>query len=480
MDATIIKDGKFSIEKLRKQYGMPLALICSAIVWFIGAPAGLSLAGHKALVMFTGIFVLYLTESVPLPIVSLAVAPLAALWSIVPPAVALESFASAPVYLMVGAFILANAMVKSGLADRLTYVILNLVGTSTMAISFGIVLANIVMAFLVPSSLARTAIMIPVCLGIFHVFGQTGRTKFAINLLLTLTMTNATMGAAIYTATVPNPVTVDLIAKSGGPVITYGQWFIYGFPPALLMTFITWWFIQLVFRPELEQLPDGKEFVKKKLSELGPLTSVEKRAMIVFALVVTLWATGGWTDIDPTTAALGGILFFFLPKFGFMTWEDVNKNMSWSLIFIAGGGISLGLILMKTGAAKWFAVTIFNMLGLHGLSVLIMLIIIMLIIQYMHLLFVGTTAMATSFIPIVIAMAEHAQINPVVFALPAGMIIGGYPLLMFYNTTPNIAVYGTGLLKVEDFPKVGVAVCLIAVIVYAVCATTYWRWLGLF
>jgi len=480
MDASINSEGKFSIEKVRKQYGLPLAIVCSAIVWFMGAPAGLSTAGHKALVLFTGIFVLYLTESVPLPIVSLAVAPLAALWDIVTPAVALESFASAPVYLMVGAFILANAMVKSGLADRLTYVIMNLVGTSTRSISFGIVLANIVMAFLVPSSLARTAIMIPVCLGIFHVFGQAGRSKFAINLLLTLTMTNATMGAAIYTATVPNPVTVDLIAKAGGPIITYGQWFIYGFPPALLMTFITWWFIQIVFRPELEQLPNGKEFVKQKLAELGPLTSVEKRAMIVFLLVVFLWATGGWTNIDPTTAALGGILLFFLPKFGFMTWDDVHKNMSWSLIFIAGGGISLGVILMKTGAAKWFAVTIFDMLGLHGLSVLVMLIIIMLIIQYMHLIFVGTTAMATSFIPIVIAMAEHAQVNPVVFALPAGMIIGGYPLLMFYNTTPNIAVYGTGLLKVEDFPKIGVVVCLIAVLVYAVCATTYWRWLGLF
>jgi len=475
-----MEEGKLSIEKLRKQYGLPLALLCSAIVWFMGAPAGLSLAGHKALVLFTGIFVLYLTESVPLPIVSLAVAPLAALWSIVPPSVALESFASSPVYLMVGAFILANAMVKSGLADRLTYVIMNLVGIKTRAISFGIVLANIVMAFLVPSSLARTGIMIPVCLGIFHVFGQQGRTKFAINLLLTLTMTNATMGAAIYTATVPNPVTVELLAKAGGPVVTYMQWFMYGFPPGLLMTFITWWFIQIVFRPELDELPNGKEFVKKKLAELGPLTSIEKRAMSVFALVVVLWATGGWTDIDPTTAALAGILFFFLPKFGFMTWDDVHKNMSWSLIFIAGGGISLGLILTKTGAAKWLAVTIFKMLGLQGLSVLVTLIVIMMVIQYMHFLFVGTTAMATSFIPIVIAMAEHAQVSPLIFALPAGMIIGGYPLLMFYNTTPNIAVYGTGLLKVEDFPKVGVLVCLIAVIVYSICATTYWRWLGLF
>ncbi|HUL00470.1 MAG TPA: SLC13 family permease, partial [Nitrospirota bacterium] len=180
MNAEIAKEGKFSIEKLRKQYGLPVALVSAAIVWFMGAPAGLTPVGHKALVLFTGIFVLYLSEAVPLPIVSLAVAPLAALWSIVPPAVALESFASAPVYLMVGAFILANAMVKSGLADRLTYVIMNLVGTSTRAISFGIVLANIVMAFLIPSSLARTGLMIPVCLGIFHVFGQKGRTKFAI------------------------------------------------------------------------------------------------------------------------------------------------------------------------------------------------------------------------------------------------------------------------------------------------------------
>lgn len=174
------------------------------------------------------------------------------------------------------------------------------------------------------------------------------------------------------------------------------------------------------------------------------------------------------------------ILLFFLPKFGFMTWSDVNKNMSWQLIFIAGGGIGLGNILMITGAAQWFATTIFSMLGLAGTSILFMLIVIMFIIQYMHLLFVGTTAMATSFIPIVMAMADTAGVNPIVFTLPAAMIIGGYPLLMFYNTTPNIAVYGTGLLKVEEFPKVGFVICFVAVIVYALCANTYWRWLGSF
>lgn len=470
---------KFSLEKFRKDYGLLLAIVLAAVVWFMGAPQGLSVEGHKALVLFTFMFVLYLTESVPLPIASLAVVPLAVLGGVVKISVALGSFASTSVYLMVGAFILANAMTKSGLADRLTYVIMRAIGTSTKAISLGIVLVNIVMAFLVPSSLARTAILIPVCMGIFHIFGQTGRTKFSTGLLLVLTMTNATMGAGILTATVPNPVTVDYLAKIG-QTVTYGQWFMYGFPPALLMTFFTWWFILHIFPPEIKELPNGDEFVKQKLAEMGPLSSVEKRAMLVFILVVVLWATGGWTKINPTIAALAGILLFFIPKFGFMTWADVNKNMSWQLIFVAGGGIGLGDILMKTGAAKWFADTIFSMLGLQGTSILFMLVVIMFIIQYMHLLFVGTTAMATSFIPIVMAMADTAGVNPMLFALPAAMIIGGYPLLMFYNTTPNIAVYGTGLLKVEDFPKVGFVICLVAVIVYSLCATTYWRWLGMF
>lgn len=470
---------KFSLEKFRKNYGLLLAIILAAIVWFMGAPQGLSVQGHKALVLFAFMFVLYLTESVPLPIASLAVVPLAVLGGVVKVNVALGSFASTSVYLMVGAFILANAMTKSGLADRLTYVIMSVIGTSTRAISLGIVLVNIVMAFLVPSSLARTAILLPVCMGIFHIFGQKGRTNLSTALLLILTMTNATMGAGIFTATVPNPVTVDYLAKVG-QTVTYGDWFMYGFPPALLMTFFTWWFILRVFPPEIKELPNGDEFVKQKLAEMGPLSSIERRAMFVFLLVVALWATGGWTQINPTIAALAGILLFFIPKFGFMTWSDVNKNMSWQLIFVAGGGIGLGDILMKTGAAKWFADTIFSMLGLAGTSILFMLIVIMFIIQYMHLLFVGTTAMATSFIPIVMAMADTAGVNPMLFALPAAMIIGGYPLLMFYCTTPNIAVYGTGLLKVEDFPKVGFVICLAAVIVYSLCATTYWRWLGMF
>ena len=80
---------------------------------------------------------------------------------------------------------------------------------------------------------------------------------------------------------------------------------------------------------------------------------------------------------------------------------------------------------------------------------------------------------------IVLAFAQTAGVSPVVLALPAGMIIGDYPLLMFYNTLPNIIVYSTGALRVGDFPRVGAVLSILACLLHAAFAT-YWRWLGLF
>ena len=471
---------KSRIDVIRHKIGLPLAIVLTLAVWFMPHQPGLSVVGQKALALFVGVFVLYLTEALALPVTSLLIVPAAVLMGIVKLKGALEGFSSSSVYLMVGAFILATAMVKTKLAERITYKILSVLGGSFRNITFGVVIANTILAFLVPSSTARTAILLPVCISIIELFKIEGRSKVGINLLLTLAFTNATISAGILTATVPNPVTIDFIVKAGGPLVNYMDWLIYGFPPALLMTLITWAYIQWVFKPEHPEIPGGIEFIRSKLNSMGEMRSEEMRALAVFIFVVLLWTTGKWTKIDPTTACLAASGLFFLPKFGVLDWNDANKGISWQIIFVAGGGISLGDILMKTGAAKWLAVTVFNALGLAGASVLVILVVLMFIIQYMHLLFVGTTAMATAFIPIVLAMAQTANIPPMVLALPAGMIIGGYPLLMFYNTLPNILIYGTGKMRVEDFPKVGVVVCAIGCLVYALCATTYWQWMGMF
>ncbi|ACL62455.1 SLC13 family permease [Methylobacterium nodulans] len=475
------QSSQHGLDAALKRIGVPIALLAAVAIWLAPTPDGLSVAGHKALALFGGIFALYLTEAIPLAVTSLLIVPAAALSGITSVRGALEGFSSSSAYLIVGAFILATAMVKTRLAERITYLILSAIGSAPRRITLGVCLVNIVLAFLVPSSTARTAILLPECLSILALYGATGRSTFAVNLLLTLTMTNATIGAGILTATVPNPVTVEFVAKASGHTISYAEWLLYGFPPALLMTFATWALIQKVFPVDVDPAQaDIDGTIRTNLAGLGRMSAAEWRTFLVFSLVTLLWATQTFTQFDTTVVCLAGVVLLFLPGFGVITWEDANKGVSWQVLLVAGGGISLGDILLKTGAAAWLANAIFHGLGLGGASTLVVIVVVMFIVQYLHVVFVGTTAMATALLPIILGMAGTAQIDAVALALPAGMIIGGYPLLMFYNTLPSIIVHGTGRLRVSDFPKVGIVICALACLVYALCAATYWRWLGLY
>ena len=469
-----------SLDLWRKKWGIPLALAAAAAVWAWPAPVGLSPIGHRALIVFAGVFVIYLTEAISLVVTSLAMVPLLVMTSLAKPNEALAPFASTSVYLLIAAFILATAMVKTKLAERITYLIMRTIGSGTRKLTFGVMIANVVLAFLVPSSTARTAILLPVCLSIIALFDVPGRSRFAVNLLLTLAFTNATIGAGILTATVPNPVTIDFIVKAGGPRIEYMQWFIYGFPPALLMTVLTWWFIQLLYKPEKSEIPGGAAHIAEKLAAMGKMTGEQWRTLMVFAVVVVLWITSQWTGVDSTIAALFGAVLLFLPRIGVLTWAEAERGVAWQIIMIVGGGMAMGAVLMQTGAATWIANSLFHMFGLGSLGILGVLIAVLVITQYLHLFFVGTTVMVTAMMPIILALGHSAGLPPIVLAMPAGMLIGGYPLLMFYNTIPNIMVYGSGRMSIGDFPKVGVVMSGVACIVYAICAATYWKWLGLY
>lgn len=476
MSTTVAMHG---IDALRHKIGVPLAILTGIAGYFI-VPQGLSPAGHKALVLFAIIFVLYLTEAIPLAASSLLIVPLGTLMGVADIKTMLSGFASTSTYLIVGAFILAVAMVRTRMAERITYLVLSKIGCSGTRVTLGVTISNIIIAFLVPSTTARTAMLLPVCMSIIALLGKEGRSNLAVNLLLCLTFTNATISAGILTATVPNPVTIEFIAKAGGPTISYLQWLIYGFPPALVMTLLTWFLLQKMYPSEPVDEARSEAIVREGLAEMGPVTAAEWRALAIFVLVVGLWVSQPWTKLNTTLVCLLGACLMFFPKIGVIDWSDANKGVSWQVVMICGGGVSLGGVLMKTGAAKWIAEHIFRALGLHSASVLVILLLVMLVLLFLHFVFVGTTAMATALLPIVVGIAQTAGLPPEVLVLPAGMIIGGYPLIMFYSTLPNIIVHGSGKLAVGDFIRVGTVLYLVACAVYAVTATTYWRWLGLF
>ena len=465
-----------------KRWGLVLAAAVGALIIFMPAQAGLTPAGQKALAVFASLLVLWATEPIPLPVISFLMVPVAVGLGLTNITKALGNFATSSIFLIAGSLIMAAAMSKTGFAERFIYWLMSKIGCSVSRITLGVMIANIALAFMVPSSSARTAILLPICTGLIEVFrkssGNTGRSNFAVGLLLTLAFTNATISAGILTATIPNPITAEFIAKSSGYVISYQEWFIYGFPPALIMTIFSWWFIRVVFKPEAQEVPGGQEFVQEKLRAMGKITVPEWKTALSFLLVVVLWMTSSLTGIDTTMVVIIGVVLLFLLRV--INWEDANKTVAFQFMMVLGGGFLVADLLISTKAADWAASTLFKALSLNGASTLVILLAVMLIVQYLHIPFMGTTKMSTMIIPLVIGIAGAAKLSPVILAMPAGMLIGGFPLFLFYNTISSLLVYGTNELKMSDFPKVGIPICTVAVVLYGLVAMTYWRWLGLF
>ena len=470
----------------RKKIGFPLTAILFAAVLLMPLPEGLTVAGQRALALLVALVTLYLTEPVELTVASIMVIPAAVFLGLAKTSQVLTSFATSSIFLLVGAIIMSAAMEKTGLAERFTYYLLSKIGCSARHITLGVTFANIVLAFMIPSTTARTAILLPVCLGIISLYNQSNhleegqRSKFAVGLLLTLAFTNSTICAGILTATTPNPITIDYIRQASGVTISYVDWLIYGFPPSFVMTMVAWWFLRRTFKPENEEIPGGSEYILEKLKEKGRMSGAEWRTLFVFALVVTLWATGGITKLDTTVACFLGASLLFVPKFGVIKWKDTNRDSAYHILMMSGGALAMGNFLLQTGAAKWLALRVLNSLGLVGASSLVIVGILLFIIQFSRIGFFGTTGLTALYMPVVVAFAAAADMPAISLALPAGMLIGAFPFLMFYNTLSNILVYGTGYLKVGDFPKAGGTLCLIGVVIYVICAATYWRALGLF
>ena len=446
-------------------YGIPLGLLLALTAGFLPLD-GLTPAGQKTLALFLFIFILFLTEALPLAVTTLLVIPLASLLHLASLKDLLQPFGSSVVFLLLGGFILAGAILQSGLAKRLTFLVLLRIGATTRRITLGIVLANVMLAFLIPSTTARAAILLPPCLSLIELFRDQPCRKFAANLLLTLTTTCSTISAGILTGTITNPVVNEFLEQQDLPAFSYLEWLQLGFFPALLLTLGSWTLIQACYPPESPLVPGGKQYLRTELEKMGPMDRRQKKVLLVFLLAIFFWMTGDFFQIDAATTCLASALLLLLPGVDGLSWKEAASHINYDILLVAGGGISLGNLLMENGTAAWLANRAFACFSLQEASPLLFLTVILLLCQFLHVFFVGTTVMGTTLIPIVLALSSRAGFPPRLAALEAGMIISGYPVLMFYCTTPSILVHGTGKLPADAFLRTGIPISFLACLVY--------------
>ena len=189
-----------------KRIGIPLALVAGLIVFLIPMHQ-LSFSGHAALALLVFAVVMWATETVPLAVTSMIIL-------FAQPIIGVESFDNAVIgfanpiiFLMIGGFIIAEAIRKSGLAQRLTYTMLNRVGTTPSRALFVSVFSTGILSAWIENVVAF-AMLVPVIREIVALMGcleaKKGKSNFAKAMILGASFGSLAGGFGTEIGTAPN------------------------------------------------------------------------------------------------------------------------------------------------------------------------------------------------------------------------------------------------------------------------------------
>ena len=127
-------------------------------------------------------------------------------------------------------------------------------------------------------------------------------------------------------------------------------------------------------------------------------------------------------------------------------------------------GLSLGLMIFNTGAARWVAHVLLGNIGL--VPALLLPFVVVIGVALLHLLFSSNTVTGSIIIPILIALAQDLGIDPWAIAAPAAFT-SSLAFVLVTESPTNVIPYAAGYFSVRDMAKVGVWMTLVA----AMCVT---------
>jgi anion transporter len=481
---------------LRSNWGIVLAIAALVTVLLLPTPEGLSVAGQRMLAVLAFAVIVWMTEALDYAVSAIVIAALMAfLLGLAPnPAnpkvllgtsaglgLAFSGFANTALVLVASALFLAAAMTATGLDRRIALGILSRVGGEVHHVVAGAILVGFVMAFLVPSTTARVACLVPITLGIIAAFGVERKSAFAGMLMITTVQTASIWNVGIKTAAAQNMVAIGFIEKTLQKSITWLEWFIAAAPFAVAMSVALYFVVTWMMPSEVTDIPGGREQIRKSLAELGPMKPSEKKLLAISLTLLLFWSTEGVLHpFDTSSTTIAAVALMFLPGIGIMTWKDAQPRIPWGTVVLFGIGISVGTALLQTKGAAWLADLAVAEFGLRNASALFVLAVLALFLTLIHLGFASATALASAMIPIVIAVLQGV-------ATPGINIVGMTMLLQFVvsfgfilvvNAPQNMLAYGTETFSARDFVRTGLVLTLIALALVMLLGATYWHWLG--
>jgi divalent anion:Na+ symporter, DASS family len=466
----------------RQIYAVLLSILLGCIFWFMPSPDGIDEQGWHLLAIFLATIVSFITKPLPFGTIAMSALVMCVLTNTLELDQSLSGFSSSTSWLTLSSFLIARAIIKTGLAVRIAYLFMSFLGKNTLALSYGLLATDLVLSPGVPSGNARAAgIIFPIVKSLASIYrsephdGTAG--KIGTFLMQTGYQGTQITTSMFLTAMVANPFMAEFAAGMGVE-IDWTTWALAACIPGILCLLVMPIIVFLCSPPELKKTPEATEMAKNKLVEMGKVKRTEWFTVAILITLLLLWTFGNrLLGIESTTTALFGIILLLFTDV--LTWNDiVQEKKAWDIFIWFSVLLMLAGNLYQLGVVSWVSESFGQVLG--GLAWQPAFIIFSLVSFYNSYFFASKTALVSAMYPALLPIALSFGTPPIYAALILAGFMNLSGCLSPYATSEAPVYFGAGYISTSTWYKVGFSLSLVYIPVWLGIGGIWWHILGLF
>ena len=443
--------------------GPALALLLFIVLGSSGVNPNAS--ATAAITLLTAWF--WATEALPIPATSLIPFALFPIFGVLNHKTAAAGMGSHIILLMLGGFLMAKALERSGAHRRFAIMVLRAVGQNSLK---RLVLAFMLSAALLSMWISNTATCLMLMPIVLACIKQVDDSRLNATVVLAVAYACSIGGIATLIGTPPNVIFAGVYEEVSGQEFGFLQWMAIGGPIVICLLPIAWmWLTRRV---------SGR--CEVNLPQLAPWSQDERRVVLVFSLIIVLWVFrsqlfGGWTGLlglsgigDATVSILGALLMFAVRSEkgdGLLDWPTAT-TIPWGILLMYGAGITIAKAFFESGLADLIGQSFSNSIG--GLPPLVLILLVCGAITFFTELN-SNLATTTLVLPILAAAAASTGLPIEILMIPA-TISASCAFMLPVATAPNAIAYSTELLSVKQMMREGLLLNLLfALLISLLC-----------
>ena len=455
----------------RTRTGLVVGVSLALLVWFMPL-SGISMEAQRCLaltlmtVTFWAFQVMQPAYAGGLFLALLVIAKVAE------PAVVFRSWVGTTMYLIIGAYLIASAVKSSGLGERIAFNYLLRFVKSYRSVIVGVFVLTLVLSLLIPHPWPRAFLIMSVMAAVIKGSGIPREDAIKI-------------GFSVFAAAVPvslvfltgDAVLNPFAVAASGTEIGFVDWLRIMSVPALVASALTCGLLIVLFPPS-QEVRVNKGEIRRKLAELGPMRTLEKRAVLWLAVAIILWMTDGIHGVDVGWITLLVAMLMAVPGIGgVLKAEDWSSVPVQTLVFLTAA-MAIGAVGTSTGMTTWIAETVLPSAAPSNLFLLAALITILSI--GLHMALGSVIAGLGVAIPAILVFAEPLGVSPVAVTMIVYIAIAAHYILPYQHLDILVgASEEMGGFTQKETVRMGVPLIGVLLFVTVAVMIPWWMLVGL-